>query len=78
MKGILTATALAAVIVISTPSGQSNVVFSSGSASHVTSDYSAQIDGTFAGPGQHVVATPAGTVTAQGGGQTATVTVVGQ
>jgi len=67
---------LTGVIVISAPSGQSNIVLTNGTASHTTSGYSAQVNDTFAGPGEHVNATPAGIVGGEGTGQTATVTVV--
>jgi hypothetical protein len=69
-------TVLAGVIVISTPSGQSNIVFTNGAASHTTSNYSAQVNDVFAGPGEHVTSTPSGTKTSQSNGKTATVTVV--
>ena len=67
---------VAGVIVVSTPSGQSNIVFTHGAASHVTSNYSAQINDAVAGPGEHVSVTSNGTHSSEGNGKTATVTVV--
>jgi len=67
---------LAGVIVISTPSGESNFVFTDGVASHTTSDYSAQIGDIFADTGEHITVTPSGTNSATSNGETATITVV--
>jgi hypothetical protein len=66
----------AGTVVITTPSDQSTIVQTNGVASHVTSNYSAQINDVFAGPGEHVVATSDGIQTSQSSGSTATVTVV--
>jgi hypothetical protein len=78
VRACAAAATLAGFIVITTPSGQSAIKFTDGAASHVTSNYSAQINDTFAGPGQHVTATAAGTKVVQSSGQTATITVVSE
>ncbi|MHB8660425.1 MAG: hypothetical protein ACYC75_00580 [Minisyncoccota bacterium] len=70
------AATFAGTVVITTPSGQSTIVQTDGVASHVISDYSAQIHDVFADPDEHVVTTTNNTQTSESSGRTATVTVV--
>lgn len=66
----------AGTIVIATPSGESTVVSTKGAATHVTSNYSAQVNDIVAGPSEHIVVTPNGIHIADSKGQTATLTVI--